>query len=373
MKAMTRILCLALLVLTVGCAQVGTDEVGVKTVYLSITGDTGVQDKSYGTGYHIYVPPFTGFTILKKSEQKLEMTRREEKGNRPGRDELKLKATDGNDIWVDITLSWRVNPENAWMVVKQVGETTEEIEEQVVRPVSRGVLRHTLGTLSAEEFYDADLRQQQVRASMQLLNESLAPMGLSVTDVMVNDYRFADRYQKAIEDRKLYDQKKREYQSLAKAAAEDVERKKFDARAKSNRIIEAARGELEQAKLKGDAILYAAEQQAEAIREQKAAEAAALQILAEALAQPGGRNLVAQRLARALKGKGITAVPVTDGGTVSLVDVNRFMESLVAATAVRKVSDDKAAPAEAPAPAPEPVPEKKTKADETKSDGESSL
>ncbi len=371
MRQLTGILALALLTLAVGCAQVSTDEVGVKTVYLSVTGDTGVQEQSYGTGYHVYVPPFTGFTILKKSEQKLEMTQRKDKGSRPGRDELKLKTTDGNDIWVDITLSWRVNPDTPWLVVKHVGETIEEIEEQVVRPVSRGTLRYTLGKLSAEEFYDADLRQQQVEASIRQLNESLAPMGLSVTDVLVNDYRFADRYQKAIEDRKLYDQKTREYQSLAKAATEDVERKKFDARAKANRIIEAARGELEQARLKGDAVLYAARQEAEAIREQKAAEAAALKILADALGKPGGRNLVAQRLVQALKGKGITAVPVTDGGTVSLVDINRFMESLVAAKAVQKISPQEPADKQKETePKTEPVPEKPEK--ETKSDGETS-
>ncbi len=369
MKQLTRFLALVLLTVAIGCAQVSTDEVGVKTVYLSVTGDTGVQEASYGTGYHVYIPPFTGFTILKKSEQKLEMTRRDDKGSRPGRDELKLKTTDGNDIWVDITLSWRVNPDTPWLVVKHVGETIGEIEDQVVRPVSRGVLRYTLGKLSAEEFYDADLRQQQVEASIQQLNASLKPMGLSVTDVMVNDYRFEDRYQKAIEDRKLYDQKTREYQSLAKAAAEDVERKKFDARAQANRIIEAARGEFEQAKLKGDAVLYAARQEADAIRAQKAAEAAAVKILANALAQPGGRNLVAQRLARALQGKGITAVPVTDGGTVSLVDVNRFLESLVAAKAVQKISPEKPTDQQKESE-PEPVPEKTEK--QTKVDGDTS-
>ena len=62
---------ITLLTLGIGCVQVGTDEVGVKTVYLSATGDTGVKEASYGTGYHMYVPPLVGFTVLKKTEQKL--------------------------------------------------------------------------------------------------------------------------------------------------------------------------------------------------------------------------------------------------------------------------------------------------------------
>jgi len=343
---------LGLLLAATGCVQVGTDEVGVKTVYLSITGDTGVQHEAYGTGYHIYVPPFTGFSVLKKSEQKLEMTRHPEQGSRAGNDELKLKTVDGNDIWVDITLSWHVVPEQAWVVVDQVGEQVDHIEDQVVRPVARSILRYALGRLTAEQFYEAANRESMVREAEALLNENLAPLGLAVTDVMVNDYRFADRYQKAIEDRKLYDQKAREYESLAKAAEQDAKRKVFDARAEANRLIEAARGELAQARLKGDALLYAAEQEAKAILANKQARAAALEQLNRALAGPGGRNLVAKRLAEALQGKDVTIVPMTDGGTVSLVDINRFLEALTATKAVEKMKP--AAPTPKPAPPSKP-------------------
>ena len=191
----------------------GTDEVGVKTVYLTATGETGVKKAMYGTGYHMYVPPFTGFTILKKTEQKLEMTRKAKEGSRAGLDDLKLKSTDGNNVWIDITLSWYVIPQQAWQVVNQVGETTAEIQEQAVRPISRGILRDSLGLLSAEAFYDATQRQQKVDLALEEINLALNPMGIAVTDIMINDYRFEERYQKAIEDRKLYDQKSREYES----------------------------------------------------------------------------------------------------------------------------------------------------------------
>ena len=344
MKQLMIVLAAVVLLMGIGCVQVNTDEVGVKTVYLSVTGDTGVEEAAYGTGYHLYVPPVTGFCILKKSEQKLEMTRKTKEGSRPDADDLKLKSTDGNNVWIDITLSWHVIPEQAWQVVNQVGESIPEIEEQAVRPISRGILRDTLGRLSAEAFYDAAVREQQVAVALDLLNDALKPLGLAVTDVMINDYRFEDRYQKAIEDRKLYDQKSREYQSLIKAAEEDAKRKVFDARAEANRFIETANGELEQAKLEGDALLYAATQEAEAVLAGKQAESDALNILARALARPGGANLVARRLAQALQGKDITIVPMTDGGTISLVDINRFLESMAAAKAVQAV----------PAPKPEP-------------------
>ena len=342
---------LLMLLFTMGCARVDTNEVGVKTTYFSFTGDTGVNEEVYGTGYHVYVPPFVGFNILNKTEQKLEMTKRSGEGSRPHADDLKLKTSDGNNLWVDITVSWRVNPEKAWLTVRKVGETVTEIEETAVRPITRGILRYVLGKLSSEEFYDAGRRENQVVEGKKLLEQALTPLGIEITGVLVNDYRFATEYQKAIEDRKLYDQKAREYASLTVAAREDVKRRVFDASADANRVIEDARGKMAQAKLKGDALLYAARKEAEAISARKKATATALARLNQALAGSGGSNVVAKRLADALKGKKISIVPMSDNGTLSMIDINRFLETLAAAKVVEKTETRK--------PKPEPQPEKK--------------
>ncbi len=332
------------LVFSIGCARVDTNEVGVKTTYFSVTGHTGVNERVYGTGYHFYLPPFSGFSILTKTEQKLEMTEKRGEGSRPHGDDLKLKTSDGNNLWVDITVSWRVAPDRAWLTVQNVGEKIPEIEETAVRPITRGILRYALGKLSSEEFYDAGQREKAVQEGKKLLNQALSPLGIEVTDVLVNDYRFAADYRKAIEDRKLYDQKAREYASLALAAQEDVKRKVFDASAGANRVIEGAKGEMDQAKLEGDALLYAAKKQAEAIYAEKKATAAALTALNRALAGAGGPNVVAKRLAEALKGKKISIVPMSDGGSLSMIDVNRFLENLAAAKVIRKTADKKQRP-----------------------------
>ncbi|NOZ13127.1 MAG: hypothetical protein GXO69_05700 [Acidobacteria bacterium] len=333
---------LLLLSLATGCARVDTNEVGVKTTYFSFTGETGVDRQVYGTGYHVYIPPFSGFSVLNKTEHKLEMTRKSGEGSIPRADDLKLKTSDGNNLWVDITVSWRVDPENAWRTVKNVGERIPVIEETAVRPIARGILRFAFGKLSSEEFYDAEKREKEVKEGKKLLNQALAPFGIEVTDVLVNDYRFAPDYQKAIEDRKLYDQKAREYTSLAAAAKEDVKRRVFDASAGANRVIEDAKGEMNRAKLKGDAILYAAEKQAEAVFAQKKALAVSLAELNRALTGTGGRNVVAKRLADALKGKKISIVPMSDNGTLSMIDINRFLENLAASKALEKMDVPKA-------------------------------
>ena len=319
--------------------HVDTGEVGVKIVYFNPFGKTGVVEKAYGTGYHFFFPPFTGFTKVKKIEQRLDMeAHKKEKDIWIGND-LKLKTSGGNDVWVDLIITWKIIPEMAYLCVKEVGEDTSKIETNIIKPITRAGLRFYLGKLTSEEFYEAKKREDAVKKTKEYLNKKLERLGLRITDILLKDYRFNERYQNAIEQRKVYEQKTLEYIALTKAALEDAKRKQFEARAEANWVIEKAKGELEQAKLKGDAILYAAKKNAQALFELKKAEASALMELNRALSGSGGQNLVAKRLVESLKGKEITIIPVSDNGTVSFVDVNSLISALTSSKVIKKVED----------------------------------
>ncbi len=316
--------------------HVDTDEVGVKIVYLNPFGKTGVVPETYKTGYHFFFPPFTGFTKVKKTEQKLEMVAHRKKGDNWVGNDLKLKTFGGNDVWVDLIITWRIIPDKAYLCVEKAGEDSLKIEKTIIKPITRSVLRFYLGKLTSEEFYNAKKRQNAVESAKLFLNKNLGHYGLEVTDILLKDYRFDKRYQNAIEQRKVFEQKALEYKALTEAAYQDVERKRFKARAEANKIIEKAKGEYEQAKLKGDAILYAAKKNAEALFALKKAEAKALTVLNKALSGTGGENLVAKRLLESLKGKEIVVVPMSDSGSVSIVDVNTLLDNLIASKILKK-------------------------------------
>lgn len=335
MKKIITLLGLLLILTGTACVNIGSDEVGVKTTYLTLIGEKGINQKVYKTGYQIYIPPFNKFTILKKTEHKLEMTRKLGEGSKSSRDDIKLKTNDGNDIWVDVTVSWEIDENIAFKAVEQLGDNTTEIENLFVRPITRSSIRFFLGKLSSENFYIAKEREMAAIEAKGEINKIFEKSGVHITGVLINDYYFSDTYQKAIEERKLFDQKAEEFASLTKASQEDAKRKVFDAMSTSNSIIEKAKGELAEAKLKGDAIVYAALQKSKAILANKTAEAEALQQLNNALSGPGGKNMVARKLAQNLQNKKIIIVPVSDSGNVSIVDVNSFLDNLAA----KKVSD----------------------------------
>ena len=122
------ILSLSVLIMVTGmsCVNIGSDEVGVKTVYLNPIGEKGISQTTYGTGYQVFVPPFTGFSILKKTEQKLEMTKTLEKGSRKNRDDLKFKTSPDFEIPTDS------NSDNIYKVVITALDTSGNDAQQEI-------------------------------------------------------------------------------------------------------------------------------------------------------------------------------------------------------------------------------------------------
>ena len=57
--------------------------------------------------------------------QNLEMVAAKERGDRQDRDDLEFKTHDGNDIALDVTVAWRVDPAKVGYLLARVGGTTK--------------------------------------------------------------------------------------------------------------------------------------------------------------------------------------------------------------------------------------------------------
>src|SRR5690349_6820139 len=142
MKNLTLFLSLSLL--AVGCAphNTGSTEVGVRTAKIALIGQPGVVKEIYPSGgTYFFMPVINDWNVFDIGNQNLAMTRSKDTGTREGDDSLHFKTHDGNDISVDVTLAWHIEPEKVVYVLQFVGPDTRHVEERLVRPVARTVLR----------------------------------------------------------------------------------------------------------------------------------------------------------------------------------------------------------------------------------------
>lgn len=313
-----------------GCTYHSTEanEVGVLTKKVALFGTKGVQDEVYASGAtYFFVPFITDWNTFETKLQNLRMIQQEQ-------DDIEFKTLDGNDISVDVTVAWHIDPAKAPLVLQKVGESTSDVQERLVRPGARAYVRDALNRLRSEDFYVADKRFAAAEEAKRLLSESLGPEGVIIEQVILGEHRFAPAYEEVIRDKKLAEQNAEKLKSEASAAAEGSKRNLEAARGKVSQQLAASTGELAQAKLAADARLVKAKNEAESILAEAKARAQGIEKENAAMGGTGGRTMVKLRIAEALQGKRIVLVPSGKGANLQTLDINQ----LISATAAQKVT-----------------------------------
>jgi regulator of protease activity HflC (stomatin/prohibitin superfamily) len=342
---------MALTVLVSGCMpyNTGPTEVGVRTIKFGVLRKSGVEPKAYEPGSTFwFMPVINDWHTFDTRIQVVEMTLEPSRGDRKGRDDLLFKTVDGNDISLDVIISYRVDPQKAPHILQYVARSDKELRENLVRTITRSTPRDIFGELKTEEFYVSEERAGKALRAKNVLNDILNPMGIIVENVLTKDYRYNPAYQKAIEDRKIADQLAEKAKSESRAAEEEWRQKLQEAIGTVNQIVARADGQFLQTKIDADAYYDQQERIAKAILAEAEAEAEGLRGMIQALEGPGGEAMVKLKVAEALQGKPILLLPISGGSLdVKTTDVNRLLELY----GIQRVAPQTAAPKEQkPAP-----------------------
>lgn len=325
-----------------GCTAYSTDstEIGVRTRKIW---NAGVEDHIYSPGAtYFFVPFLSDWATFDTKLQNLEMTNTSGRGDRVGDDAIEFKTTDGNDIKVNVTVAWRIDPKKAPQLLQRVGPSTDAIKERLIRPACRTYVRDVLNELHSEEFYISEVRFQKAQKAQEKLTLELGSEGIIIEQVLLSEHRFNAEYEKVIHDRKIAEQNAERLKSETQAAEAEQKRNLETARGDVQVQVAKAKGEAEQIRIAADRAYYEAERSAKALLAEATAKAKAVQKQNQAMAGAGGRNLVKLRLAEALAGKPIVLVPAGSGASLQKLDINRLYETIVAQEANAPPSSKKA-------------------------------
>ncbi len=297
-------------------------EVGVRVVKWSPFAKKGVDPRIYSPGATYFFPAvINAWYTFDTKLQNMEMTASSRRG-RGGQDDLIFKTIDGNDIALDVILAYRIEPQKAPYILQHVAQSSWEVEERLVRPITRNVTREVFGTLKTEDFYVANKRTEKAEAVKVALNKMLNQYGIIVESVLPKDYRFNPPYQKAIEEKKIADQMAERFKSEAKATIEEYLQRMQQAQGEVNKMVADVDGEYMRAKIAADAYFEQQTMLAKAIEAEGNAESKGIQKMVEALNSSGGRTMVKMKLAESLMGKKIYILPFGESGGIDLKTTN---------------------------------------------------
>jgi regulator of protease activity HflC (stomatin/prohibitin superfamily) len=323
------VILLALLVFFPYPHTTGPTEVGVRTIKWHPIYQRGVVEEPLAPGgTYFFSPVFNDWHTFDTRLQNMEMTMIANRGDRAHRDDLLFKTIDGNDISLDVIISYRIDPQKAPQVLQFVAGSDVELKDNIVRTVTRSRTRDIFGELTTEQFYVADKRNEKSEQVKSVLNEILQPYGVIIERVSTKDYRFNEAYQDAVEARKVADQVAEQNKSAAKAAEEEYLKKLEEAKGEVNKMVAEVDGRFRQAQIEADAYYQQQQRISEAIEAEGVTQAKGITEMNKALAGSGGEVMVKLKIAEALAGKKIILLPLSGAGMdIKTTNINKLLET----------------------------------------------
>src|SRR5215471_9646308 len=294
-------------------------EVGVRTV--KWFGRKGVENHVYQPGAaYFFLPIFNEWNTFDTRLQVVEMK---------GPAQLILKTRDGNDLFVDVSFSYRIEPTNAPSILQYVAKSDAELREKVFKTVARSRTRDFLGALSTDEFTHTEDRNKATELAKTGLQEIYTGYGIILERVAVMDYRFDPDYLKVITEKKVAEAKTLEVRAQMEAQREANKRMLNEAEGQVKAMIASALGrysntvsaadaELDQKRILADAILTEGTNAAITIAKQR-----------EAIASAGGEAQIQLAFATNLIGKRIIMIPSGNGVNLQTFDLNKALEGIL--------------------------------------------
>jgi regulator of protease activity HflC (stomatin/prohibitin superfamily) len=307
-----------------GCTPHTTEatEVGVKFNKLT----RSFEIKEAGANY-FFMPVVNDWKTFDVSLRNLVMTANVESGDRQGKDDLRFKTRDGNDIETDVTVRWRIDPTKVGEIWKKVAPSTDAIQERLVRPQARAYIRDVLNRLNSEDFYNPTLRFAAANDATRLLAHNLLPYGVIVEQVLLGDFSFKPEYQRLINSRKEAEKTAEKLEAEILATQEENQANLQAKIAELTETLTQAQGNFEQAKRNADAYLVQRQQGAQAILAEKTAVAEGIRKERAALNSSAGDAYVNLQLIEALQKKEIRQIPKLPNGNV-IIDGNKLLQQL---------------------------------------------
>jgi len=237
-----------------GCIKVKGDEVGVRVLNVY----QGLEQTPKKTGTYFFIPGVYDFYVFPKTAQTIDMSQSEafpvspapkkaDPGSKvldldasviqdetnniesikavphkasDGKQDIRLKTADGNDVWVDVTVSYQIIEDKVPVLIQKIGLMPADVE-RVVGLEARGTVRSALGGLATRDFSNSQLRGQKMNDAQKVLNDKFNPLGVKINSLTVDEFRFRPEYEQLLREQTLADQKKQEFEQLTQAAQKE--------------------------------------------------------------------------------------------------------------------------------------------------------
>ena len=137
-----------------------------------------------------------------------------------------LLSQDGLNITLDTSLVYRLQPESAPGVLKDIGLS---FESKRIIPAMRAAVRNVGASYSSDALYTGDTREQVRTEILDRITVDLATLGFEVRDVLLRGVKLPPSLMQSIEAKQQADQEAQRMRFVLARETQEAERKRIEA------------------------------------------------------------------------------------------------------------------------------------------------
>lgn len=198
--------------------QINVGEAGVKVLFGK------VQKDILGSGLHL-VNPLLDIQRVDIKTQNYTMSGVNDEGDKKGDDAIKVLASDGLEVTIDLTVLYRVVASEA---PKLLNETGQDFKDKIVRPLTRTKIRDNAVYYQAIELFSSrrDEFQQRIYKSIE---DNFRQRGLLLEQLLVRNITLPNSVKASIESKINAEQDAKKMEFVLQKEKQEAERKRVEA------------------------------------------------------------------------------------------------------------------------------------------------
>jgi len=246
------VLALVLNAVSAGLVFIQPQERGV---VISAIAPLGYREDILQPGLHWVIPYAENVERYSIAKETYTMSIAHAEGERMGDDSIAARTSDGQEVLIDASIIYALDPEEA-LNVHIIWQN--RYAEGLVRPTVRGVIRDAVSQFRVNEVYSTERDQLKL-----LMEEDLASAlddnGLILSDFILRNITFTEEYAASIEQKQIAEQRAQEAQYVVGQRKQEAEQARQVAQGQKDAAVIEAQG-------RADSRLIEAEAEAEALQ-----------------------------------------------------------------------------------------------------------
>jgi regulator of protease activity HflC (stomatin/prohibitin superfamily) len=228
-------------------------------VVISALAPNGIRTDALQPGLRFVIPFAEQVKTYPISRQTYTMSAATGEGQVTGDDSIRARTKDGQEVLIDASVIYSIDPTK---VVPLHINWQDRYQDNVVRPLARGIIRDIASQYGVEEIVSSKRTEMEAKITAEL-EKKLGDNELLLTDFILRDLHFSDEYAAAIEQKQIAEQQAQQAAFVVQQRKQEAEQARQTAQGQADSVVIASKGAAEarliQAEAETKALLLIAE------------------------------------------------------------------------------------------------------------------